>query len=120
MEDEKRKGVNPEAINVPKESIRPSGSREIVSLHGLIKPKRHEAPPSMLFAYCGVSCEDDCGVPCMHLEIEMFVRMSLLSKDLQDQVRKEISKISFDEGGLHPDTKAELDAVRKANRERSK
>lgn len=84
--------------------------RDIESLYGVIRPKRDEMAPAMILAYSRVPCKDNCEVPCVHLEIEDFVRMSLLSDELKAKVRSELKdKAEIVGDFMHPKTRAEFD-----------
>ena len=83
--------------------------RDIDSLHGILKPKRTEEPPSALFAYIPQPAGMKNGVPHVTLDIEMFVRTKKLSPELQSRVSEEIRAMKrIDESKLHPLTIAEM------------
>jgi len=85
--------------------------RKIESLHGIIRPDRDEAPPDAIFA---ITSADRCfniknelsnDVPVISLDVQMFVRMDVLSDGLKQQIKDEIRALpEFDRSNLHPDT----------------
>jgi hypothetical protein len=93
--------------------------RDIDSLHGIIKVKRPEDPPDMVFALITKFGEDpfdpetalkikaEGRVPEVALTIESFIRMSSLPKDLQNQIREHL-KIEKASPRLHKDTQTEV------------
>jgi hypothetical protein len=86
--------------------------REIESLHGIVKATRHEEPPHGIFVMCGADPArweetEEGKIPVVNLDLEMFVRTSVLSKDLQDKIREEVKALPKVEL-THPDTIAEL------------
>lgn len=92
-------------------------SREVTSLHGLIKVQRMEPPPTGLFVMCPREMVEnpDHGRPLMQAEIELYVLMSCLSPGLQAVVKKEMLENSPSREdvlkSIHPDTQAEYEKM---------
>ena len=91
-------------------------TREISSLHGLIRVQRMEPPPTGLFVMCPRKVEDIEGKPHVQAEIEAYALMSSLSPELRSLVKKEMLENAPEReviiASLHPDTRAEYDTVR--------
>lgn len=87
--------------------------RKIESLHGMIHVERLEVPPKMVFAYITMGeRESSDGVPTTKMNVEGFVRMEVLSSDLQDKIRSELSDLpDSDKLTLHSDTRKENEII---------
>lgn len=86
-------------------------TRKIESLHGLIDVARDEDPPHAVGCLILDRMQVEDGVPTVHKNLELFVRMRALSLELQRAVRAELAALTV-ELRLAPETQAEWAALR--------